>query len=92
MGLLIYYRGNLRDPYTAEALITAAIDICQEIGWRYFPIHRSDIMPVQGLFITPDGSESIDLTFLTNGQLYNAVHVLFTRHPEQEIVEEEKHK
>jgi len=92
MGLSIYYHGNLRDPDATEALITDAIDICHEIGWRYFPIHRSEIMPVKGLFITPDGSESIDLTFLTNGQLYNAVHVVFTRHPEQEIVNEEKHR
>ncbi|MBK9983899.1 MAG: ribonuclease E inhibitor RraB [Saprospiraceae bacterium] len=92
MGLSIYYRGNLRDPDAAEALITDAMDICHEIGWRYFPIHRSEIMPVEGLFITPEGSESIDLTFLSNGRLYNAAHLLFTRHPEQEIVEEEKHK
>ncbi len=92
MGLSIYYRGILRHPDAAEALITEAIDICLEIGWRYFLIHRSDIMPAEGLFITPEGSESIDLTFLPNGRLYNAVHLLYTRQPQQEIVNEDKHK
>ena len=92
MGLTIYYRGTLRNPSVAEDLITDAIDICHEIGWRYHPIHRSNIMPVDGLFITPEGSESIELTFLCNGKLYNAVHFLFTRHPENEAVDEEKYK
>ncbi len=92
MGLSIYYRGTLRHPDVAETLITDVIDICHEIGWRYHPIHRSDIMPVQGLFITPEACESIDLTFLPGGRLYNCAHFLFTRHPEEETVDEDKHK
>ncbi len=92
MGLSIYYRGTLRHPDMAETLITDAIDICDEIGWRYHPIHSSNIMPAHGLFITPEACESIDLTFLPDGRLYNCAHFLFTRHPEQEIVDKDKHK
>lgn len=92
MGLSIYYCGILYHPEDAENLITDAIDICHEIGWRYFPIHSADIMPVEGLFITPEGSESIELTFLASGRLYNALHFLYTHQPEKEEVDAEKHK
>jgi len=92
MGLTIYYRGTLRNPIEIETLLKDVNDICMEIGWRSMPIHRSNIMPAQGIVITPEGSESIWLTFLANGRMYDPGHFLYTRHPEQEKVDEEKHK
>jgi hypothetical protein len=92
MGLTICYRGILRNPNEIELLLGDVADICLEIGWRSMPIHRSNIMPAQGLMITPEGSEPIWLTFLANGRLYDPGHFLYTRHPEQEKVDEEKCK
>ncbi|HQW26594.1 MAG TPA: hypothetical protein PLV75_11560 [Saprospiraceae bacterium] len=92
MGLTISYRGTLRKPDELELFLEDIADICMEIGWASMPIHRSNIMPVQGVQITPAGSESIWLTFLPNGRLYDPTHFIFTRHPDKEVVDEEKHK
>jgi len=92
MGLTICYSGIMRNPEEMESFLDDVCDICLEIGWRFLPIHRSNIMPAKGIEITPEGSESIWLTFLENGRMYNPIHFLFSRHPENEIVDEEKHK
>lgn len=92
MGLTIYYRGMLRNPDLIDLLINEATDICHEIGWHYHPFHRSNIMPVKGIWITPKRSEPIELTFLPNGRLYNCTHFLFTHNPEKEIVDEHQHQ
>ena len=92
MGLTICYRGTLRNPNELEILLNDVADICMEIGWRSMPVHRSNIMPAKGVMITPERSESIWLTFLTNGRMYDAGHFLFTSHPEQEKVDQEKYK
>mgnify|MGYP003505950649 FL=1 len=78
MGLTISYRGTLRKPDELELFLEDIADICMEIGWASMPIHRSNIMPVQGVQITPAGSESIWLTFLPNGRLYDPTHFIFT--------------
>ncbi|MEO6131865.1 MAG: hypothetical protein ABIQ02_08445 [Saprospiraceae bacterium] len=92
MGLSIYYRGMLRNLEEIDLLIEDVTDICLEIGWRCHPIHQSNIMPAKGLWITPERSESIDLTFLPNGRLYNCAHFIFIRHPETEVVDEKKYE
>ncbi len=92
MGLTICYRGTLRNPNNIEVFLEDVADICMEIGWHYMPIHRSGIMPAQGVMITPAGSEPIWLTFLQNGKLYDPSHFIYTTRPELEVVNEEKRK
>ena len=92
MGLSICYRGALRNPNDIEAFLEDVADICMEIGWHYMPIHRSGIMPAQGLMITPAGSEPIWLTFLVNWNLYDPSHFIYTTRPELEVVNAEMRK
>jgi hypothetical protein len=92
MGLTICYRGTLRNPNDIETFLEDVTDICMEIGWQYMPIHRSRIMPAQGVMITPAGSEPIWLTFLLNGNLYDPSHFIYTTRPELEVVNEERRK
>ena len=91
MGLTICYRGTLRNPDQLTFFLDDVADICMEIGWASMPIHRSDIMPARGVMLMPAGSEPLWLTFLTNGNLYNPTHFIYTRHPEMESINEEKH-
>ena len=91
MGLTISYRGTLRNPNYIELFLEDVADICMEIGWPYMPIHRSDIMPTQGIKITPMGSEPIWLTFLANGRMYDPSHFIYTTRPYLEVVNEERH-
>jgi hypothetical protein len=92
MSLTISYRGNLRDPNATEILLGDVFDLCMEMGWFYMPVHRSNIMPAKGIMITPQGCETILLTFLTNGKLYDPTHFIYTEHPEKEIINEEMHE
>ncbi len=92
MGLTICYRGTLRNPNNIEVFLEDVADICMEIGWHYMPIHRSSVMPAQGMMITPAGSEPIWLTFLQNGNLYDPSHFIYTTRPELEVVNEEMRK
>jgi hypothetical protein len=92
MGLTISYRGTLRNPDEVESIVEDVVDICLEIGWHFMPIHRSGIMPTQGIMITPAGSEPIWLTFLTNGKMYDPSHFIYTTRPDLEVVNEEMRK
>lgn len=92
MSLTISYRGNLRNPNELESMLGDVFDLCMEIGWHYMPIHRSSVMPAKGVLITPQGCETIMLTFLTNGKIYDPFHFIYTEHPENEIVNEEQHQ
>jgi hypothetical protein len=92
MGLSIYYRGTLRSPELITLFVEDVMDICLEIGWKYHPIHLSEIMPAKGLLVEPKGSEPLVLTFLENGRLYNCLHFIFTRYPEIERVDEKSHE
>lgn len=92
MSLTISYRGNLRDPNELDTFLGDVFDLCMEIGWHYMPIHRSSVMPAKGVMITPQGCETILLTFLANGKIYDPFHFVYTVHPEKEIVNEEQHQ
>ncbi len=93
MGLTIYYRGKLKETVKISQLLDEAIDICHEIGWRYDLIHRSNIMPAEGILFSLEKSEPVWLTFLPNGKMYNPTHFMFSRNPEEiEHVDEEEHK
>jgi|GEM_PF-1078219 len=92
MSLTISYRGNLCNPNELDNFLGDVFDLCMEIGWNYIPVHRSSVMPAKGIMITPQGCETIVLTFLANGKIYNPFHFIYTEHPEKEIVNEEKHQ
>lgn len=91
MGLTIHYRGTLRNTNHVKLMMDDLADICHDIGWHYMPIHRSNVMPVQGLVISPPGSEPLWLTFLENGKMYDPTHFIFTQHPDQEVIDEDMH-
>lgn len=88
MGLTIYYCGELHSFDEVDALICDVADICLTLGWRMMPIHPSNIMPGKGIIITPEGCESIWLTFLPNGMLYDVSHFIYASYPENEKVDE----
>ena len=89
MGLNISYRGHLRSPNELVSMLDDVYAICIEIGWHFMPIHRSNVMPTRGIMITPPGSESIWLTFLAGGMLYDPAHFIYSSSPELERVNEE---
>jgi hypothetical protein len=72
-----------------EDLICDVADICVTVGWRMMPVHPSNIMPGKGVVITPEKCESILLTFLSNGLLYDIWHFIYTSNPENEKVDED---
>jgi len=92
MGLTICYRGTLRNPNDFKSMVEDVNDICLEIGWWHMPIHRSNIMPMQGVLIMPTDGDPIWLTFLLNGMLYNPEHFIYTLHAEKECIDEKKHQ
>ncbi len=92
MGLTISYRGTLRNPQDLELMLNDVTDKCMEFDWHFMPIHRSSIMPVRGVMITPPGSEPIWLTFSLNGHMYNPSHFIYSKHPKREMINEERHR
>jgi len=88
MGLTIRYCGELLSFDQIDELVSDVADICLTIGWRMMPIHPSNIMPGKGVVITPEGCESILLTFLPNGMLYDIWHFIYTSDPENETINE----
>ena len=62
MGLTIYYSGKLRDPKLIDSFVKETADACICVGWRFEYLKRSNIMPMKGIMITPEGCETIMLT------------------------------
>ena len=69
MGLTIFYSGKLRSPILLDALVKEASDACMYVGWPFSYLKRSNIMPMKGIIINPQGSEPIMLSFIEDGTL-----------------------
>lgn len=64
MGLTIYYTGKLRDPQLLDSLVRETADACLCVGWRFDFLKRSNIMPMKGIIINPEGSEPVNFITL----------------------------
>ncbi len=71
MGLTIHYCGKLRNPVSIPSLITEAKDISESMHWPYEVIDRLPDVPVEGILISPNGSEPLWLTFHEAGFMCN---------------------
>ena len=71
MGLTIHYSGKLRNPATIPSLITEAKDISESMHWQYEIIEPLPEVPVEGILISPNGSEPLWLTFHEAGFMCN---------------------
>jgi len=73
MGLTIHYSGKLRNPADLPSLIKEAIDISESMQWKYQIINPYPDVPVQGVLISPEGSEPLWLTFHEEGFMCNPI-------------------
>jgi hypothetical protein len=90
MGVKIHYCGHLHNYNEIEDLICDVADIC--LYNRLANDAHSSLQhhAAKGLMITPEGSESIWLTFLPTGMLYDVAHFIYTSYPENEKVDEHR--
>jgi len=83
MGLTIYYNGTFNSKASLPAMIEEVKDIAEVHNWPYH-IYETDFPgydftnhafdgKVYGISFTPPESETVCLTFLSNGRLSNAV-------------------
>jgi hypothetical protein len=73
MGLTIHYSGKLRNPDALSALIREAADISESMKWPYETISKTKDIPVEGILISPEGSEPLWLTFHEDGFMCNPI-------------------
>src|SRR6187402_3536399 len=71
MGLTIHYSGKLRNPESLPSLIHEAADISTSMKWPYQIIEKTPDVPVEGILISPEGSEPLWLTFHEAGFMCN---------------------
>ena len=71
MGLTIHYSGKLRKPSDLHLLIREAIDNADSMHWNHQYIPSLPDIPVEGVLITPEGSEPLWLTFHRDGFMCN---------------------
>lgn len=82
MGLTIHYSGKLRNPASLSALITEARDISESMHWANEVIERLPDVPVEGILISPNGSEPLWLTFHEAGFMCNPLLYSYVREVE----------
>ena len=71
MGLTIHYCGKLRHPVDLPLLVAEAVDISESMHWAYEVIEPLPNVPVEGVLISPNGSEPLWLTFHEAGFMCN---------------------
>lgn len=71
MGLTIHYSGKLRNPSLIPSLITEVVDISKSMHWPYEIIESVPDIPIQGVLVSPEGSEPLWLTFHEAGFMCN---------------------
>jgi hypothetical protein len=76
MGLSIHYSGHIRHYAMIDELVEEAEDICQNLGWTCHIIDGNNADKLKGICFSPEGSESIFLTFLTNGRMCSPVNLM----------------
>lgn len=82
MGLTIHYSGMLRNPADIPALIAEVIDISESMKWDYQRLPLHDDIPIEGVLISPEGSEPLWLTFHEQGFLCNPLLFEYVREKE----------
>ncbi len=85
MGLSIHYKGRLRDAVLLPELIREVQDIAEIYGWKYYIFNNvipenqfsseTSFDEVYGINFTPTGSETISITFLSNGIMICPVRI-----------------
>jgi hypothetical protein len=94
MGLSIHYSGKLKEATTLPNLIEEVKDIAKIYGWKYhifeynFPNDKFEnkelFKNIYGISFTPQGCETISLTFLSNGTMICPTRVKFWANSEDE--------
>jgi hypothetical protein len=87
MGLSFHYSGSIAKPELLPDLIDEVQDIAKIYNWKYtlyerqFPENifgKADYnQSFYGISITPPGSETISICFLSNGRMSDNVHLKF---------------
>lgn len=87
MGLSIYYSGRLKEATSLPLLIEEVKEVCSIYGWNYnieedsFPMevfdNQESLKPIYGISFTPTESETVCLTFLSNGVMACPARVTF---------------
>jgi hypothetical protein len=87
MGLSIHYSGSFKNDSSLEAMIEEVKDIAEVYDWKY-TIHNTHFPEntfgkldydgeLYGISFTPPNSETISLTFLSNGKMCGGSNLLF---------------
>jgi len=87
MGLSIHYSGSFKNNSSLEAMIEEVKDIAEVYEWKY-TIHNTHFPEntlgklsydgkLYGISFTPPNSETISLTFLSNGKMCNGANLRF---------------
>ena len=94
MGLSIHFSGRLRKAKDLPSLIEEIKDVSNVYGWKYhifdtrFPNEAFDnhtsFENVYGINFTPTESETISLTFLSNGTMVCPSRISFFAHTKNE--------
>jgi hypothetical protein len=95
MGLSIHYSGSFNPNASLSAMIEEVKDIAELYKWKYkvfedaFPGNSLDkkeyTQGIYGICFTPPKCETVDLCFLSNGQMSSSAHlILFGKSKTQE--------
>jgi hypothetical protein len=76
LGLSIHYSGNIKSEALIEKLTIETEDICQSLSWKYQVIKEPNTDQLNGICFSPDGSESVFLTFLPGGRMCSPVNLM----------------
>jgi hypothetical protein len=87
MGLSFHYSGRIANPALLPELIDEVQDIARVNNWKYFVFDREypentvgkpDYnQRIYGICFTPPNCETVDICFLSNGQMSSASHLQF---------------
>jgi hypothetical protein len=83
MGLSIHFSGTIKHPSQIPSLVAEVTDICDSKQWKYQVIDLPDADALRGIVVSPEGSESIFLSFLPNGQLCSPINLMMRETYEQ---------
>ena len=94
MGLSINYSGSFKKEASLEAMIVEVKDIAEIYEWKYtinetrFPKNSFDKIEydgkLYGISFTPPNSETISLTFLSNGKMCCGARLKFFDNSEKD--------